>query len=65
MSGDQGERGEYRGRTRQNLVVLGILLGLLLSGLWLFSALRAYLKVEACIEAGYRNCTPLEGPKGR
>jgi len=48
-------------RTRQNVFVLCFLIGLLLAGLWLFSALRAYLRVEACIEAGYRNCDPGEG----
>jgi hypothetical protein len=47
-------------RTRQNVVVLCVLLGLLLGGLWLFSALRSYLKIEACIEAGYRNCAPTD-----
>jgi len=47
---------ENRGRTRQNIVVLCLLLGLLLAGLWLFSTVRAYLRVEACVEAGYRNC---------
>ena len=57
--------GEDRNRTRQNVAVLGILLGLLLAGLWLFSALRSYLKVEACIEAGYRNCAPAETPTER
>jgi hypothetical protein len=41
---------------RQNVIALCLLLGLLLAGLWLFSTLRTYMKVEACIEAGYRNC---------
>jgi hypothetical protein len=50
-SGDEESR-----RTRQNVIVLCFLLGLLVVGLWLFSALRAYLRVEACVEAGYRNC---------
>jgi len=48
-------------RTRQNVFVLCFLIGLLLAGLWLFSALRAYLRIEACVEAGYRNCDPGEG----
>jgi len=48
-------------RTRQNVFVLCFLIGLLLAGLWLFSALRSYLRIEACIEAGYRNCGESEG----
>jgi hypothetical protein len=47
---------EERRRTRQNVAVLALLLVLLLLGLWLFAELRAYLKIEACIEAGYRDC---------
>jgi hypothetical protein len=47
-------------RTRQNIVVLCGLLGLLLCGLWLFSALKSYLQIEACLEAGYRNCAPAD-----
>jgi hypothetical protein len=50
------EKESDRHRTRQNVVVLCMLLG----GLWLFSALRSYLKIEACIEAGYRNCAPTD-----
>jgi hypothetical protein len=52
----QDQEGEGRRRTRQNLLVLTLLALLLVLGLWLYSELRAYLKVEACIEAGYRNC---------
>jgi hypothetical protein len=48
---------EERRRTRQNIAVLGLLVVLLALGLWLFAELRAYLKVEACLEAGYRNCS--------
>jgi hypothetical protein len=54
-----------RGKSRQNLVVLGLLAGLVVLGLWLFSTLRAYLKVEACVEAGYRNCMPIETDRPR
>jgi hypothetical protein len=56
---DQEQNGqgqdEHR-RTRQNIAVLALLVVLLSLGLWLFAELRAYLKIEACIEAGYRNC---------
>jgi len=49
------EQDEHR-RARQNIAVLALLVVLLSLGLWLFAELRAYLKIEACIEAGYRNC---------
>ena len=51
---------DERRRTRQNILALALLLLLVLLGLWLFAELRAYLKIEACIEAGYRNCAPVE-----
>ena len=51
---------EERSRSRQNVIVLALLVALLGGGLWLFAELRAYLKIEACVEAGYRNCAPGE-----
>ena len=57
----QGGDDEDHRRTRQNLAVLALLFVLLLLGLWLFTELRAYLKIEACVEAGYRDC----GTEGR
>ena len=67
MKGSGNGSGEDpdRGKSRQNLAVLGLLAGLVLLGLWLFSTLRAYLKVEACVEAGYRNCMPIETDPSR
>ena len=47
---------DERRTARQNIAVLAVLVVLLSLGLWLFTELRAYLKIEACIEAGYRNC---------
>jgi len=47
-------------RHRQNLMVLAALLLLLLLGLWLFHEIKGYLKVEACVEAGFRNCGATE-----
>jgi len=55
-----GDPHEGKRRTRQNIIVLCFLLGLLLAGLWLFSVLRSYLRVEACVEAGYRNCDAID-----
>jgi len=49
-----------KNRTRQNIAVLALLLVLVGLGLWLFAEIRAHLKIEACVEAGYRNCAPLD-----
>ena len=48
--------GDDQGRSRQNLLVAGALVLLLVLGLWLFHELRGYLRIEACVEAGYRDC---------
>ena len=41
-------------------MVLAALLLLLLLGLWLFHEIKGYLKIEACVEAGFRNCGATE-----
>ncbi len=46
-------------RTRQNVIALCILVALLLGGLWLYRSLETYLRIEACVEAGRRNCDAL------
>jgi hypothetical protein len=51
---------DHRSRTRQNVVVLAVLVALLLLGYWLYGALRSYLRIEACIEAGRRDCATLD-----
>ena len=55
-NGHSGKEQDEHRRARQNIAVLALLVVLLSLGLWLFAELRAYLKIEACIEAGYRNC---------
>jgi len=60
-----GDPDDGKRRTRQNIIVLCFLLGLLLAGLWLFSVLRSYLRVEACVEAGYRNCDAIDSRGSR
>lgn len=44
---------------RQNLAAAVVLIVLLLVGGWLVMHLRMSLRVEACLEAGYRNCSML------
>jgi len=60
-----GDPDDGKRSTRQNIIVLCFLLGLLLAGLWLFSVLRSYLRVEACVEAGYRNCDAIDSRGSR
>jgi hypothetical protein len=52
-------------RARQNIAAAIVLVLLFLGGLWLLAALRSYLKTEECIEAGHRNCLPIDLEAGR
>ena len=47
-------------RTLQNCAALVVLLLLILGGWFLISHLRESLRLEACIESGFRNCTRIE-----
>ena len=49
-------------RTRQNVHAAIMIILLFLGGLWLVFAFRNYVKTEECLEAGHRNCTPLDVP---
>jgi hypothetical protein len=49
-------------RTRQNVHAAIMLILLFLGGLWLVFAFRNYVKTEECLEAGHRNCAPLDVP---
>jgi hypothetical protein len=50
------EREDSGRRTLQNVIALCVVVALLLGGLWLYGAIRTYLKIEACVEAGLRDC---------
>jgi hypothetical protein len=52
-------------RARQNIGAAIVLILLFLGGLWLVFALRSYLKTEECLEAGHRNCAPIDLQAGR
>ena len=43
-------------RPRQNAAAALIIAFLFLIGFWLYFELRAAIRVELCIEAGFRNC---------
>ena len=49
-----------RRRMRENLAAALIIALLLGTGYWLIDELRASAHVTACLEAGHRNCVPLD-----
>jgi hypothetical protein len=51
---------EDRMRMRENLAAAAIVILLITSGLWLIDHLRASARIEVCVEAGHRNCMPLD-----
>ena len=48
---------EHR-RTLQNLAAAVIIVALIAAGFWLIDHLRSSARIEACLEAGHRNCLP-------
>jgi hypothetical protein len=48
---------EHR-RTLQNLAATVIIVALIAAGFWLIDHLRSSTRIEACLEAGHRNCLP-------
>lgn len=47
-------------RMKQNFAVLVVTIAIVVLGSWLIDNLRHYSRLQACIEAGHRNCVPLE-----
>jgi len=45
---------------QQNLAAVIIIVLVVTSGLWLIDHLRASARITACLEAGHRNCVPLD-----
>jgi hypothetical protein len=56
----QFEIEEDRLRMQQNLAAALVLILLLAAGLWIFHELKTSSRILACIEAGYRNCLPID-----
>jgi hypothetical protein len=50
-----------RRRILQNLAAAILIILLIASGFWLIDHLRASARIEACLEAGHRNCLPMPG----
>jgi len=53
----QEDEDEHR-RTLQNLAAAVIIVALIAAGFWLIEHLRTSARIEACLEAGHRNCLP-------
>jgi len=51
---------DYRRRMQQNIAAAVVLLVLVTAGLWLFHQLRESSRVLACVEAGLRDCLPID-----
>jgi len=47
-------------RMRQNMAVLAVTIAIVVLGTWLIDSLRYYSRQQTCIEAGHRNCVPLD-----
>jgi hypothetical protein len=45
---------------QQNLAAAVVIVLLIVSGFWLIDHLRASARIAACVEAGHRNCIPLD-----
>jgi hypothetical protein len=51
---------EDRRRMQQNVAAAVIILMLVGAGIWLIDHLRTSARIAACVEAGHRNCVPLD-----
>lgn len=54
------ELAEDRLRMRQNLAALAVIIAIVVLGSWLIDSLRAYSRIQTCIEAGHRNCVLID-----
>lgn len=55
-----GDDVEDRVRMRQNFAALALIICIVVLGAWLIESLQAYSRLQMCIEAGHRNCVPIE-----
>jgi len=51
---------EDRLRMRQNVAAFLVIVAIVGLGGWLMTSLHYYSRLQTCIEAGHRNCLPLE-----
>jgi hypothetical protein len=51
---------DYRRRMQQNVAAAVVLIVLVTAGLWLFHQLKESSRVLGCLEAGRRDCMPID-----
>lgn len=51
---------EDRLRMRQNLAAFLVIVAIVAAGTWLMASLHYYSRLQTCLEAGHRNCLPLQ-----
>jgi hypothetical protein len=56
----RAEDADDRLRMRQNLAALAVIVAIIVLGSWLIDSLHHYSRLQACLEAGHRNCLPLQ-----
>jgi hypothetical protein len=57
--GHAEDDGADRLRMRQNLAAFAVIVAIVVLGTWLMESLHYYSRLQACVEAGHRNCLPL------
>jgi hypothetical protein len=57
---DPDEEAEDRLRMRQNVAALVVISCIVVLGTWLIEGLRTYSRIQMCVEAGHRNCVPVD-----
>jgi hypothetical protein len=59
-AGDNGDNHDDHDRTLENLIVLVVIVVLVVAGVWLIERIIEGDRIERCLEAGHRNCVPLD-----
>jgi hypothetical protein len=54
------DQSEDRLRMRQNLAAFLAIIAIVAVGSWLMASLQHYSRLQTCLEAGHRNCLPLQ-----
>ena len=49
-----------RMRMKQNMAAFLVIVCIVVLGTWLMESLTTYSRIQTCIEAGHRNCVPVD-----
>lgn len=47
-------------RMKQNFAALTVIVCIVVLGTWLMESLSSYSRIQMCLEAGHRNCLPVD-----